>query len=78
MNFKILLEREYNIAWGDEVETLHVMQAPDAACRAMKLPDGQTVGLLEISRKDRDQEHTLYFQEFFIPPSRRKLLLLPR
>lgn len=78
MNFKILLEREYNIAWGDEVETLQVIQAPAAACHAMKQPDGQTVGLLEISRKDRDQEHTLYFQEFFIPPSRRKLLLLPR
>ena len=78
MNFKTLLEREFNISWGAEFETLRIIQAPASACRAMKLPEGQTVGLLEISRQDREQGHTLYFQEFFIPPSHRKLLLLPR
>jgi DNA-binding GntR family transcriptional regulator len=75
VNFKTLLEKESVIKWGDELKTIQVIKSPSSVSRAMKLPSFQNLALLEISRKDRELSHTLYFQEFYIPPSKRKLQL---
>lgn len=75
VNFKSLLEKESVITWGDELKTIQVIESPSSVSRAMKLPSIQNLALLEISRQDRELSHTLYFQEFYIPPSKRKLQL---
>jgi DNA-binding GntR family transcriptional regulator len=75
VNFKTLLEKESVISWGDELKTIQVIESPISVIRAMKIPSIQNLALLEISRKDREFFHTIYFQEFYIPPSRRKLQL---
>lgn len=75
VNFKTLLEKESVITWGDELKTIQVIESPSSVSRAMKFPSVQNLALLEISRKDRELSHTIYFQEFYIPPSIRKLQL---
>jgi DNA-binding GntR family transcriptional regulator len=75
VNFKTLLEKESVITWGDELITIQVIESPSSVSRAMKFPSVQNLALLEISRKDRELSHTIYFQEFYIPPSLRKLQL---
>ena len=75
VNFKTLLEQESVIKWGDELKTIQVIESPSSVKRAMKFFKVQNLALLEISRKDHELSHTLYFQEFYIPPSRRKLQL---
>ena len=57
------------------LKTIQVIESPSSVSRAMKLPSIQNLALLEISRQDRELSHTLYFQEFYIPPSKRKLQL---
>lgn len=76
-NFKTLLEQETDIAWGDVQETLQLVEAPASVAKAMKWPARSTVGLIEISRREKGSNRTLYCQELFIPPAGRKMQLLP-
>ncbi len=76
-NFKILLGREASLPAGEVRQTLQVVAAAADIALALHLVRPVNVSLLEIIRTDALRGHAVYYQQMFIPASKRRLQLLP-
>jgi DNA-binding GntR family transcriptional regulator len=69
-NLKELLRDELRGASIGIEERLAIAKLPDEACASLKLPAGATGGILDGIGRMR--EEVVYYQQMFIPPSRRQ------
>lgn len=76
VSFKDLIAREYHQTTVHYDQTLRVLRFPEAVTTALKAKSGLSGCLLELAARDRRGE-ALYFQEVFIPPNERRLLVAP-
>ena len=74
VNFKNLLAREFHDAPAKFSETLSVQAFPLNVCKALKQRRGTSGAVIEIVAYDR-RGAALYFQDLWIPPNRRKLVV---
>lgn len=73
-NLKAIIAREFGLPVTQVSQTLATIRFEDAIRRALKLRHVRDGNLLEIgARAGRDRP--VYFQELFMPPTRRKLLV---
>lgn len=73
-NLKAIISREFGLPVTHVSQTLATIRFEDAIRRALKLRHVRDGNLLEIgARAGRDRP--VYFQELFIPPNTRKLLV---
>lgn len=73
-NMKDLLSREWHRPPSRYTEHLSVRVFPPQICTAIKVKPRTSGAVLEIVAYDRRGE-ALYFQDLFIPPNRRRLLV---
>lgn len=73
-NFKMLLHREYGVALTAFTESMRVGEFPADVCATVNCGSGTIGTVLEIEAWAGDQM-LLYFQELFIPPNGRSMLL---
>lgn len=76
INFKDLLAREFHHPLARFSELLTVKEFPSHVCTALKLKPHAVGGVMEIFAWDRQGEG-VYFQDLFIPPNARRLLVAP-
>ena len=76
INLKDLLAREFHYPLAKFSEMLSVRQFPDYVCSAIKAKPATSGGVMEIFAYDRQGEG-VYFQDLFIPPNNRRLLVAP-
>ena len=79
-NLKIIISREFGLPVTQVAQTMSTVRFPDAVHRALKLRRAVTGTLLEIAAS-AGRERPLYYQELYIPPNRRRLVMsdtLPR
>jgi GntR family transcriptional regulator len=76
VNFKGLLSREFQLPVTRFAENLSVRFFPDAVCKAIKVPRRTSGGVMEIVAYDSGGQ-AVYFQELYIPPNSRRLLVSP-
>jgi GntR family transcriptional regulator len=74
VSLKELLAREFNLAISRYDEKLSVREFPEHVCRAIKVKPGTAGAVLELVAYDRRGD-AVYFQDFFIPPNERRLLI---
>jgi GntR family transcriptional regulator len=74
VSLKDLLSREYHLAIARYDERLAVREFPEHVCRAIKVKPGTAGAVLELVAYDR-RGAAVYFQDFFIPPNERRLLI---
>lgn len=73
-NLKIIIGREFGLPVTQVAQTMSTVRFPDAVRRALRLRRAVTGTLLEIAaRAGRDRP--LYYQELYIPPNRRRLVM---
>ena len=75
-NFKDLLAREFRHPLRKFSEALSVRTFPDYVCKAIKVKNETSGGVLEIFAFDRSGD-AMYFQDLFIPPNDRRLVISP-
>lgn len=75
-NMKDLLAQEFHHPLAGFAEQLSVRVFPDYVCKAIKVSCGTSGGVLEIVASDIRGD-VMYFQDLFIPPNRRRLLITP-
>lgn len=76
INFKDLLAREFHHPLARFTEKLSVRAFPAYVCKALKIKTGTSGGVMEIVAYDR-QGDAVYFQDLYIPPNGRRLVVLP-
>lgn len=76
INLKDLLAREFHHPLAKFSEMLSVRQFPDYVCSAIKAKPATSGGVMEIFAYDRQGEG-VYFQDLFIPPNNRRLVVVP-
>ena len=76
INLKDLLSREFHHPLAKFSEMLSVRQFPDYVCSAIKAKPATSGGVMEIFAYD-GQGEGVYFQDLFIPPNNRRLLVAP-
>lgn len=76
VNLKTLLSGEGAVPLARFVENLSVRFFPQDVVEALNAPRRTSGAVLEITAYDRDG-HALYFQELYIPPNGRRLLVAP-
>ncbi len=73
-NVKTLIAQEQHVALARFSETMEVGVFPDYVCKAIGVKRRTTGPILRIVARDRAGE-TVYFQDLFIPPTRRRLFI---
>jgi GntR family transcriptional regulator len=73
-NFKLLLGREFHTPVIAFVQTLSTVMLPRGVCQAMELPVSTTGCVLEAGAL-APRNVPVYFQQLFIPPNSRRLVL---
>jgi GntR family transcriptional regulator len=76
INLKVLLTRELHFPVTRFAENLSVRFFPDFICKALTVPRRTSGGVMEIVAYDTAGQ-VLYFQELYIPPNPRRLLISP-
>ena len=76
-NFTKLIGRESNMPVSHLYQRVCVIRFPAAICRAIKIRKGASGLLLEIVGHAADGQ-AVYFQEIFIPPTERRLVISDR
>jgi GntR family transcriptional regulator len=76
VNFKDLLSREFHHPLAKFSEKLSIRTFPDYVCKAIKVKPQTAGGVLEIVAYDL-QGDAVYFQDLFIPPNDKRLLIAP-
>jgi GntR family transcriptional regulator len=74
VSLKDLLSREYHLTIARYDEKLSVRVFPDEVCKAIKAGPKTAGAVLELVAYDR-RGAAVYFQDFFIPPNERRLLI---
>jgi DNA-binding GntR family transcriptional regulator len=77
LSFITMVQQQPGIRKGPMTKTLQCIQPSALECRLLQLPPGQFVNRMEVIQREQDSGLTLFRQEFFIPLSRRPLLLHP-
>lgn len=75
LNFKNLFARDFHHAPVRFTESLAITSFPDRICRALKEKSPISGGVVNIAAYDRQGE-ALYFQDLWVPPNRRQLLVV--
>lgn len=73
-NFKTILDQEFGLPVTNIVQTVTVLRFTDAFCRACLVDKGTTGMFLQIVASTV-RGRNVYYQEFFVPPSKRRLML---
>ncbi len=73
-NFKVILSREFGLPVTHLAQALKTVPFPDAVCRAVKAKKGTVGTLLEIAAST-GRSRPVYYQELFIPPNPRRLVV---
>jgi GntR family transcriptional regulator len=73
-NFKAILAREFGLSVTRLTQTMRAAPFPDAVCRAIRVRKGTAGTVLEIAASAR-RSHHVYYQELYIPPNARRLLV---
>ena len=73
-NFKAILSREFGLPVTHVAQTMISLRFPDFVCRALKLRKAVAGTLLEIAASAGRDRH-VYYQELYIPSSRRRLVV---
>lgn len=73
-NLKLILASEFGLLVTHVAQTLSMISLPASACRAIGIADGTPGTLLEIAASTGRGRH-VYYQEIYIPPNRRKLVV---
>jgi len=76
VNFKDLLSRDYHLTLRRFSETLSVRAFPEYVCRALSLPHETSGAVLDIVAHAPGGD-AVYFQDLFVPPNERRLLVTP-
>lgn len=76
VSFKDLIAREYHQPTAKYDQTLRVVQLPDFVREALNVKSKVAGCLLELAARDR-KGVAIYFQEVFIPPNARRLIVSP-
>jgi GntR family transcriptional regulator len=71
-NFKAILAREFGLPVTHFAQTVAATRFDDAVCRAIKVRRGTVGMLLQVVASTGRGRH-IYYQELFVPPSRRQL-----
>lgn len=74
VNVKALIAREHHISLGRFSETMQVAVFPDAVCEAIGVKRRTSGAILQIVARDRSGGF-VYFQDLYIPPTRRRLFI---
>lgn len=74
VNVKALIAREHHIALARYAETMAVAVFPDYVCEAIGVKRRTAGAILQIVARDRSGGF-VYFQDLFIPPTRRRLFI---
>jgi len=74
VSFKDLVAREYHQPTARYDQTLRVLAFPETVCAALKLKPKLSGCLLELTARDRSGA-AIYYQEVYIPPNDRRLLV---
>jgi len=72
-NFKKLLREEFSLPVTDIRQQILFIRLPDDVNRMIGTPTGTHGGILDALARSASGE-VIYFQQFFIPPSSRKLV----
>ena len=75
LNFKNLFARDFNHAPARFTETMSIRTFPAHVTKALRIKAATAGGLVEIVASDRRGE-ALYFQDLWIPPNSRRLLVV--
>lgn len=73
-NFKQILSREFGLLVTHLKQSLRTISFPDAICRAIRVRKGTVGTLLEVAASTGRSRY-VYYQELFIPPNRRRLMV---
>lgn len=73
-NFKQILSREFGLLVTHLTQSLRTIPFPDEICRAVGVGKGTTGTLLEVAASTGRSRY-VYYQELFIPPNRRRLMV---
>ena len=73
-NLKILISREFSLPVTHVSQTMSTVRFPEAVQRALRLRRAVTGTLLEIAAS-AGRDRPLYYQELYIPPNRRRLVM---
>ncbi len=73
-NFKSILDREFNLPITHLSQTMLAMAFPVAVCRSIRVADSTVGTLLEIVAS-AGRTRSVYYQQLFIPPTRRRLVV---
>ena len=73
-NFKSVLARAARVPGGGMSQTMLLVDAPGEMARYMGLPEGSRVAQMDIVRHIAGSSVALYYQQLFIPPTRRRLV----
>jgi GntR family transcriptional regulator len=76
VNFKDLLSRDYHVTLRRFSETLSVRAFPDYVCRAQDVPLKSSGAVLDIVAYAPGGD-AVYFQDLFVPPNERRLIVTP-
>jgi GntR family transcriptional regulator len=71
-NFKAILAREFGLPVTHFAQTVAATRFDDAVCRAIQVGRGTVGMLLQVVASTGRGRH-IYYQELFVPPSRRQL-----
>jgi GntR family transcriptional regulator len=74
VSIKDYLANQLHIYTSRYSQRLSVRLFPPAVCRAISVKNGTSGAVLELTAHDRAGE-VIYFQDFFIPPNTRRLLV---
>lgn len=74
VNLKIVISREFGLPVRHVAQTLSSARFPEPALRALKLRRAVTGTLIEIAAS-AGRNRPVYYQELYIPPNRRRLVV---
>jgi len=73
-NLKLIISREFGLPVTHVAQTVSFIAFPAAVCEALGLKRGACGTLLDIAAS-AGRKRAVYYQELFIPPSRRRLVI---
>ncbi|MBI2296605.1 MAG: hypothetical protein HYU76_11390, partial [Betaproteobacteria bacterium] len=76
-NLKIIISREFGLPVTQVAQTMSTVRFPEAVRRALRLRRPITGTLLEIAASAA-RDRPVYYQEIYIPPNRRRLVISDR
>lgn len=74
VNVKALIASEHHVVLARYSEALRVAEFPGYVCKAIGVKRGTSGAVLQIVARDR-QAGAVYFQDLWIPPTRRRLAI---